>query len=119
MKIGEAKYAVMRVEKGINFDTPLKINNFKIKLVIEGETYKYLAQDENITYSGQVNKERASSEYFKKVHKIWISELSGLNKQFAHNCFVIPCLHVLLGYLIGHFRMLKILTYTHMTSNFN
>ena len=67
MKIGEEKYAVMRVEKGINFDTPLKINNFKIKPVIEGETYKYLAQDENITYSGQVNKERVSSEYFKCI----------------------------------------------------
>ena len=33
MKFGEVKCAVMRVEKGkvINSDTPLKINNFKIK----------------------------------------------------------------------------------------
>ena len=99
MKIGEEKYAVMRVEKGINFDTPLKINNFKIKPVIEGETYKYLAQDENITYSGQVNKERVSSEYFKKVHKIWKSELSALNKQIAHNCFAVPVLTPTFGIL--------------------
>ena len=47
MKFGEDKCAVMRAEKGkiINSDTPLKINNLKIKPIIEGETYKYLGQD--------------------------------------------------------------------------
>ena len=79
----------MRVEKGkiINSDTPLKINKLKIKPIIEQETYKYLGQDENITYSGPVNKERVSSEYFKRVRKTWKSELSAFNKQIAHNCF--------------------------------
>ena len=37
MKFGEDNCVVMRVEKGklINSDTPLKINNLKIKLRIE------------------------------------------------------------------------------------
>ena len=62
MKFGEEKCAVMRVEKGkiINSDPPLKINNLKIKPIIEGETYKYLGQDENIPFSDPVNKERVS-----------------------------------------------------------
>ena len=58
MKFGEDKCAVMRVEKGkiINSDTPLKINNLKIKPIIKGDTCKHLGQDKNITYSGPVNK---------------------------------------------------------------
>ena len=53
MKFGEDKYTVMRAEKGkvINSDTPLK-------LIIKEETYKYLGQEENIIYSGLVNKKR-------------------------------------------------------------
>ena len=40
MQFGADKCAVMRVEKGkiINSDTSLKINNLKIKPMIEGET---------------------------------------------------------------------------------
>ena len=64
MKFDEDQCAVMRVEKGkiINSDAPLKINNLKTKPIIEGETHKYLGQDENITYSSSVNKERNSCE---------------------------------------------------------
>ena len=71
MKFGEDNCVVMRVEKGklINSDTPLKINNLKIKLRIEWETYKYLGQDESITYiCVVVNKEfhlNTSKEYIK------------------------------------------------------
>ena len=101
MKFGEDKCAVIRAEKGkiINYDTPLKIKNLKIKPIIEGETYRYLGQDENITYSGPVNKERVSSEYFKRVRKIWKSELSTFNKQIAHNCFAVTVLAPTFGIL--------------------
>ena len=69
MKFGENKCAVMRIEKGkiINSEAHLKINNLKIKPIKEEETYKHLGQDENITCSGPVNKERVSSEYFKRI----------------------------------------------------
>ena len=70
----------------------MKINNPKIKPIIEGETYKYLGQDDNITCSGPVIKERVSSEYFKSVRKIWKFELSTFNKQIAHNFFAAPVL---------------------------
>ena len=101
MKFGEDKCAIMRVEKSkiINSDTPLKINNLKIKPIIEGETYKYLGQDENIAYSGPVNKERVSSEYFKRGRKIWKSELSAFNKQISDNCFAVHILTPTFGIL--------------------
>ena len=51
MKFDESKCTVMRVEKGnvTNSNTPLKINNLKIKLIIKREIGKYLGQDESIT----------------------------------------------------------------------
>ena len=120
MKFGEDKCTVMRVEKDniINSDTPLKINNLKIKPIIEGVTYKYLGQDENINYSGPVNKERVSSEYLKRIRKIWKSELS------VRNCFAGPALTPTFGILDWtlqdvkdiDIRTRKIL---NMTSNFN
>ena len=126
MKFGEDKCAVMRVEKGkiINSDTPLKIDNLKIKPIIEGETYKYLGQDEKITYSSPVNKERVSSEYFKRIPKIWKFELSAFNKQIVCNCFAVPVLTPTFGILDWapqdvkdiYIRTRKIL---NMTSNFN
>ena len=63
MKFGEDKCAVMRVEKGkiVNSDTPLKINNLRIKPIIEGETSKYLGKDESITYSGPVKHHQKAS----------------------------------------------------------
>ena len=126
MKFGEDKCTVMRVEKDniINSDTPLKINNLKIKPIIEGVTYKYLGQDENINYSGPVNKERVSSEYLKRIRKIWKSELSAFNEQIARNCFAGPVLTPTFGILDWtlqdvkdiDIRTRKIL---NMTSNFN
>ena len=125
MKFGEGNCVVMRVEKGklINSDTPLKINNLKIKLRIEWETYKYLGQDESITYNCVVvNKEFHLNT--SRVHKIWKSELLAFNKQIAHNCFAVPVLTPTFGILdwtdqnvkdigIGTSKILN------MTSNFN
>ena len=92
MKFYENKCTVTRVEKGnvTSSDTPLKIKSLKIKLIIKREIGKYLGQDESITYSGPVTKEKVSSEYFKSVRKIWKSELSAFNKQITHNSFAVP-----------------------------
>ena len=125
IKFGKDKCAVMRVEKSktFNSDTPLKITNLKTKPIIKGETYKYLGQDENIAYKGRFNKERFSSEYFKRV-RIWKSELSAFNKQIAHNCFALPVLTPTFGILdwtLQNIEDIDIRTrkISNMTSNFN
>ncbi|XP_057295655.1 uncharacterized protein LOC130624072 [Hydractinia symbiolongicarpus] len=62
-------------------------------------TYKYLGVDENVSYKGSLNKNRIQSEYFKRVRKIWCSELSGYNKYIAHNSFALPVLRPTFGIL--------------------
>ena len=89
----------------------------------EGECHKYLAQDENISYVGTVNKERFCKEYFTRVRKIWKSKLSTFNKTIAHNMFAVPGLKPtcsILDWTIQEIRNIdiktrKILT---MTGNF-
>ena len=61
------------------------MNGVKIQQVDEGECYKYLGQDENISYVGTVNKERVSKEYLTRVRKLWKFKLSAINKIIAHN----------------------------------
>ena len=45
------------------------------------------------------NKERVLTEYFKRVHKIWSSELSGYNKFISRNAFAVPVLIPTFGLL--------------------
>ena len=75
------------------------MNGLTIKPIEEGESYRYLGQDENISYGGQMNKERVQNEYFKRVKKIWFSELSGFNKSVAHSSFALPILTPTFGIL--------------------
>ena len=77
----------------------LEINDVKIQQVDEGECYKYLGQDENISYVGTVNKERVCKQYFTRVRKIWKSKLSAFNKTIAHNMFAAPLLKPTYGIL--------------------
>ena len=51
MKFGESKCTYMVIEKGtlIVKKEPIIINNVKIEHMKEGESYKYLGQDENIS----------------------------------------------------------------------
>ena len=65
----------------------LELNELEI-----GESYKYLGQDEDISYKGELNKERVTKEYFRRVRKIWKSELYSRNKVMAHNTFAVPVL---------------------------
>ena len=75
------------------------MNNLTIKPVKEGDTYKYLGIDENISYHGPINKERVSKEYFTRTRKVWSSELSAYNKMIAHNTFEVPVLIPTIGVL--------------------
>ena len=101
MKFGEDKCAFIKIEKGnINSDeTNIKMNNLTIKQIQEGESYKYLGQDENISYVGKVNKENVIKEYLTRTKKIWKSNLSAFNKSIAHNMFAVPVLTPTFGIL--------------------
>ena len=92
----------MLVERGkITAATePTTINNVTINPKKEGDTYKYLVQDENLGYDVPVNKKRVTNEYYKRVKKIWKSELSAYNKHVAHNGFAVPVLMPTFGLLI-------------------
>ena len=68
------------------------MNNLFIKAIKDGNTYKYLGINENISYIGANNKERVTKEYYTRVQKIWKSELTSFNKVIAHNNFAIPVL---------------------------
>ena len=68
------------------------INGVAIKPLKDGDSYKYLGQDENIGYVGPLNKARVTAEYKKRVRKIWSSELSAYNKHIPHNVFALPVL---------------------------
>ena len=101
MSFGENKCAYLHIEKGKNItsDELLKINQLNIQPVKEGDSYRYLGIDENISYAGPVNKERISSEYFKRIKKIWSSELSDYHKVTAHNAFGVPVITPTIGIL--------------------
>ena len=73
MTFGEDKCAYQQIEKGklINNTKELQINDLKIKPIPEGDSYKYLGIDENISYVGLVNKTRVTKEYYPRVKRIW------------------------------------------------
>ena len=57
MTFGEDKCAYQQIENGklINNTKELQINDLKIKLIPEGDSYKYLGIDESISYVGLAN----------------------------------------------------------------
>ena len=65
MKFGQSKCSYMVVDRRkITAATePITINNVTINPMKEGDSYKYLGQDENLGYVGSVNKERVTNEY--------------------------------------------------------
>ena len=78
---------------------PITINIVTISPMKEGDSYKYLEQDENLGYVGPVNKKRVTNEYYKHVKKIWKSGLSAYNKHVFHNAFAVPVLIPTFGLL--------------------
>ena len=68
----------------------MTIQGTELNELQHGEQYKYLGQEESVGYDAELNKERVLREYYKRVRKIWKSELYGNNKVIAHNIFAIP-----------------------------
>ena len=48
----------------------INVNDVEIKELEEGDTYKYLGQDESVAYNGPINNERVLKEYLKRVKTI-------------------------------------------------
>ena len=70
-------------------------------------SYKYLGQDENISYVGKVNKENVIKEYLTRAKKIWKSNLSAFNKSIVHNMFAVPVLTPTFGILDWTLQVIK------------
>ena len=120
MSFGESKCAYLRIERGKMKETTqhLEMNGLKIQPIKDGESYKYLGQDENLSYDGPVNKERVCKEYLKRVKKIWSSELSAYNKYVSHNAFAVPVIIPTFGVLdwtIDEIKQLDIKTRKMLT----
>ena len=75
------------------------MNNVQINPVKERDSYKYLGQDKNLGYVGPINKERVTNQYYKRVKKIWKSEVSAYNKNVTHNAFPVAVLIPTFGLL--------------------
>ena len=101
MEFGEDKFGYIYIERGKRKSQgkAITMNGINIKELEEGESYKYLGQDESIGYKGKLNKERVEREYYRRVREIWSSELNARNKAIAHNSFAIPVLIPTIGIL--------------------
>ena len=101
MKFGEDKCAYMYVEKGQRKELKNTIskNGLNLNELKSEDSYKYLGMDEDIAYRGEINKERTKKEYFRRVKKIWRSELYSKNKITAHNIFATPIFTLTFGIL--------------------
>ena len=62
--VDKCAYAKIVHGKQVKCTSKLKINNLEITPVEDGDTYRYLGQDENVEYVGKVNKDRVRKELF-------------------------------------------------------
>ena len=71
------KCAYQQIQNGklLKCTNNLEINQLSVKPMKEGDTYKYLGIDENISYVGHINKHRITKEYYHRIKRIWNSEL--------------------------------------------
>ena len=92
MTFGEDKCSFINIEKGKQktLGNPIKINDVTIQELQKEKTYKYLGLDESISFDTELNKEKITKEYVRRLRKIWSSELNGFNKVKATNSFAIP-----------------------------
>ena len=77
MIFGECKCAFLGIHKGkvVESHKVIILNGVTIKTLKNGDSYKYLGQDENIGYVRPLNKALLTAEYKKRVQKIWLSDL--------------------------------------------
>ena len=82
MVLGESKCTYEIIERGKlkSSEENLVTNGLSIRPLKEGECYRCLDKDENLSYNGPINKERVTKEYYGRVRKMWSSELSTYNK---------------------------------------
>ena len=101
MKFGTDKCAFLAIERGARelYGNNIHVNGLEISELKAEDSYKYLGLDEDISYKGELNKERVTKEYFSRIRKIWNSELYGKNKVQAHNVFAVPVLTGTFGVL--------------------
>ena len=126
MEFGQDKCAYLSIIKGkiVDAKSPLIMNGLVINPVENGQCYKYLGQDENISYVWTVNKSRVQKEYFKRLKKVWSSELSVFNKTIAHNAIALPVPTPIFGILdwtVEDIKAIDIKTrkILSLTGNFN
>ena len=64
MTFGDDKCAYQQIQNGklLKCTSNLEINQLSVKSMKEGDTYKYLGIDENISYVGPINKHRITKE---------------------------------------------------------
>ena len=101
MNFGEEKCAYLQLEKGkiVDNSNPIAMNDLTIQPILSGDNYRYLGIDENVPYSGLINKIRVLKEYLNRTRKIWKFELSDYNKMLAHSIFALPTLTATVGIL--------------------
>ena len=101
MQFGSDKCAYIYIERGkqVPLGKKFSINDDELNQLENGECYKYLGQDEDVGFNEGLNKERVTKEYFKRVRKIWSSELDANNKVTSHNIFAIPVVTPTFGIL--------------------
>ena len=101
MQFGLEKCAYVYIERGKRkqLGENITVNNIAIEELKQDDTYKYLGQDEAVTLNGPLNKERVSTEYLRRVRKVWNSQLNASNKTIAHNVFAVPVLTPTIGIL--------------------
>ena len=101
MQFGSDKCAYCNIERGTkkSLGEVIRLNELDLNELEIGEYYKYLGQDEAVSINSIINKERVKKEYYKRVKKIWSSELYSRNKVNAHNTFAVPILTPTFGIL--------------------
>ena len=125
MVFGESKCAFLANDKGKIAESHVMIvmNRVTMKPLKDGDSYKFLGQDENSGYVEPLNKARVTAEYKKRVQKIWSSELCPYNNHIAHNVFELPVLipnSGIICWTIQEIENLNIITrkILNMTGNF-
>ena len=101
MEFGADKCAYLLIQNGerSTLGSVLTMNGLELSELKDGDSYKYLGMDEDIAIIGEINKEKVRSEYFRRVRKIWNSELYCRHKITAHNTFAIPVITPTFGIL--------------------
>lgn len=101
MEFGSDKCAYLCIQRGKrnSLGSKFKLNNLELSELESGNHYKYLGQDEDVAINSEINKERVTAEYFKRIRKIWNSELYSRHKVVSHNTFALPVLTPTFGIL--------------------